>query len=175
MATGINVITAKDFVAYAKANPNRFPGGATAVERFHIHPQDYWSKEKDWRAVTGWFGGIEGVALKLWDDIPEVPPYVIIGATMEAAELAKLRDSWHFQRFASKERLNKVLALSEKEAQATALYIGHRKLLGNFYSLIYVPNPMIGWQLRNTIRRALHLRSEYFEAADAAMQVAGLR
>jgi len=175
MATGIKVITAEDFVAYAKANPNRFPGGATAVERFHIYPKDRWSKIKDWRDVTGWFTGTEGVALKLWDDIKEVPPYVIIGGTPEAAELAKIRETGHFKRFATKERLNKVLALSEKEASATALYIQHRKLLGNYYSLIYVPNPMIAWQLRNTVRRALHLRSEYFEAADAAMQVAGLR
>jgi len=65
------------------------------------------------------------------------------------------------------------LALSEKEAEATAVYIGPRKLLGNFYSMIYVPNPMTAWQLRNTVRRALHLHPEFFAAAAEGLEANG--
>lgn len=90
--------------------------------------------------------------------------------------MAQLKNSQQFQQFATKTRLGKEpLALSESQAEATAVYVGPRKLLGNFYSMLYVPNPMVGWQLRNAVRRTLHLRTEYFDAAAAAMEAVGLK
>lgn len=179
MTTGVKVMSATEFVAYARENPTRFPGGASAIANLGIYPKDHWLKtvgKRGWREVTGWFYGLEGVAERLFKNIPEIVPFVTIGAALTAAELTKVKDSWEFKRFSSSERPSKgALALSQEESDATALYIGPRKLLGNFYSMIYVPDPMIAYQLRNTMRRALHIRPEFFSAAAAAMDAGGIR
>jgi hypothetical protein len=180
MAQGVRVISASEFVVFAQKHPKRFPGGAAAVQKLHVRNierhKPFCKRKSEWLKFPGWYAGLKGVAERIFPDVREFVPWVVLGESLPDPDVARLKGSSLFQHFATHLRSTKgPLALSERQHGATALYIGPRKLLGNFYSTIYVPSPTMSWQLRNTIRSACHLRPEFFVAAAAALEAEGLK
>jgi len=173
MGEVVKVMSAVEFVAYAKANPGRFPGGAEAVERLEVKPMDT-METVSYRQWQGWFRGLEGGVAETIFTVGELPPRTVLGTTL-AAEAELVANTTDFARFATPKRLNKTpLSLTERQMGLTALKIPPRVLLGNFYTTIYVPDPFESWRLRSAVRRGVRLRPELFEAAAAAMAAGGL-
>eukprot|EP00392_Amoebophrya_sp_AT5.2_P014697 g14858.t1 len=175
MDAAVKTISTEDFIAYAKRHPHRFPGGSTAVDQLRTYPPESIMKGKsDWE-WPGWLQAA-GVAENIEGyDFSRVVLADPTGLT-EDQQLA-VTQTEEYRQFATCHRASQPpFALTPAQANATALRLPQRVLLGNFYTAIYTgPEPELGWLMRSAVRRGVRLRREFFEAAEAALETSGLR
>lgn len=175
LSEAVHVMPAAEFVNHVHAHPDDFGGGRIASERLAVKAPSAGAKPMGYQEWNGWFEGVEKVAVKVLEKFD--PNSVVIAGAVEAdgspvhAEANNPEGAALFNDFAHNRA---ALTLNAETAAARALWIPPRVLLGNFYTSIFVADSLEAWRVRQAVRRSVHIRTEYFEAAAAAMKVAGI-
>lgn len=174
MSSGVKVMFAADFVAYAKKHPQRFPGGQAAVSKLDVIAIQNFSRLKyeEWSSFPGWLRGLEGVAsepslgLNAWENGCRD---VCVAERSPAAGFVE-----DYKAFATPSRAAEPTQLTDAEWAAAALKFRKGDSLGHYYSKIYVEGAEKRRELRRAVRRGVRLQEVFFQAAAAALAAAGL-
>ena len=177
---GVRVMTADQFVQYVKDHKERWPAASTRDIDGVSYPQVGAFQGKSWRQWPGWWSGADSVLTQVFDDIKV--GHVMYGAPLStmsatlgagATESAVAASLQH--EFSTSARPRGPRMLSAEQEAAVALHLPPRSLLGNFYTVVYHPDPLVWWQIRSAVKRCVRLRSEFFRGAEAAIAAFGGR
>jgi hypothetical protein len=178
---GVRVLTAEQFLQYVREHgAERWPQASASELASVSFPQPSAFQGQSWRQWPGWWAGAASVIKQIFSDIKV--SNVMYGAPLStmAETMGSGGDSVaiaaSFQReFTTSARGKGPRMLTREEEDAVALHLPPRSLLGNFYTTVYHPDPIVWWQIRAAVKRFVRLRPEYFRAAEAAITSFGGR
>lgn len=172
---GVRVLTAEQFLQYVREHgAERWPEASASDLASVSFPQPSAFQGQSWRQWPGWWAGAASVIKQIFSDIK-------VGNVMYGAPLSTMAETMSsggdsvaiaasFQReFTTSARGKGPRMLTREEEDAVALHLPPRSLLGNFYTTVYHPDPIVWWQIRAAVKRFVRLRPEYFRAAEAAI------
>lgn len=181
MNQGVRVMTAEQFLQYvAQHGTERWPQASAEELASVSFPQPSAFQGKSWREWPGWWAGSQSVIKQIFSDIKVSnvmygAPLSSMAQTMSSGGDAVAIAASFQREFTTSARHKGPRMLTQEEEAAVALHLPPRSLLGNFYTTVYHPDPIVWWQIRAAIKRFVRLRPEYFRAAEAAIASFGGR
>jgi hypothetical protein len=169
------LLTAEEFVARIDATPSAF-GLQQAPNPVKLRPR---RMERGRRpgAQSSYFVGLERVSTLILDDfdlhqsviVAEPPPTLQMSMRPATVREHLAQGRWPtVDQFATELRKKRLNVTSQNLEEAAILHIGSERLLGNYYSVIYIPDRQVTVHAHATLRSFLTLRSSLYDAADEA-------
>jgi hypothetical protein len=169
------LLTAEDFVARIDATPSVFEL-QQAPNPVKLRPR---SMQRGRRpgVQSSYFVGLERLSVRILDEfdlhqsviIAEPPPALQMSMRPATVQEKSAQGRWPtVDQFATELRKQRVNVSSQYLKDSTVLHIGSERLLGNYYSVVYIPNRRVAAEAHATLRKFLTLRPSIYDAAEEA-------
>ena len=170
------LLTAEEFVARVDATPAVFGLQQRALNPVKLRPRSM-ERGRGPGAQSSYFVGLERCSTRILDDF-DLHASVIVAAPLPALQMSmrpatsqekSAQDRWPtVDQFATMVRKKRLNVSSQVLEENVVLNIASERLLGNYYSVVYIPERRVAVAAHATLRHFLRLRSSLYDAAEEA-------
>ena len=170
------LLTAEEFAARVDATPAVFGLQRKALNAVKLRPR-IMERGRGPGVQSSYFAGLERFSTRILDDfdlhasviVAEPLPVLQMSMRPATSQEKSAQDRWPtVDQFATTVRKKRLNVSSQALEESAVLNIASERLLGNYYSVVYIPERRVAVSAHATLRHFLTLRSSLYDAAEEA-------